>query len=420
MNIKAPKGTRDILPEETPAWRLVENTFHEICRRFHFSEIRVPTFEQTELFQRGVGDTTDIVQKEMYTFLDKAGRSMTLRPEGTAGVVRAYLENGLASAGSPQKLYYILNNFRYEKMGKGRYREFNQMGCEIFSSEDPIADAEVISLLYAFFQELGLKQISLKLNSIGCPKCKPAYSHELKNYLRPHINGLCENCQDRFERNPFRILDCKEDAASPVIQNAPLQKDYLCEECQEHFSALLSILDKLEIPYEIDGHIVRGLDYYTRTVFEFVSENVGTQGTICGGGRYNGLVEELGGMYTPAVGFALGVERLLMELTSQGIALPGVEPVDLYILSFKETTGAAAKLAYDLRRDAIVVEYDIMRRSFKAQMKYANKIQAKYLIVLGENEMETGIVRLKEMNSGEEKEVALAVLAGTIKSSKEK
>ncbi len=418
MDIKAPRGTKDILPELTPAWRLLENTFREICRSFHFQEIRVPTFEQTELFQRGVGDTTDIVQKEMYTFLDKGGRSLSLRPEGTAGVVRAYLENGLASAGSPQKLYYILNNFRYEKMGKGRYREFYQMGCELFSSDEPIADAELISLLYAFFQQLGLKKITLHLNSIGCPKCRPAYFEHLKAYLRPHLNELCDNCQERFERNPFRILDCKDDAESPVIKDAPMQKDFLCEDCAKHFEELLSILNELKIPYQIDGHIVRGLDYYTRTVFEFVSENVGTQGTICGGGRYNGLVEELGGMPTPAVGFALGVERLLMEMESQGISLPTIEATDIYILSFPDTLAAAAKLAFDLRKQNLIAEYDIMRRSFKAQMKYANKIAAKYLIVLGESELNSGQVKLKNMASGVEKEVKIADLAESLKSIK--
>ncbi len=405
MNIQAPKGTRDILPDQTPAWRFVEDTFRETCASFNFHEIRVPTFEQTELFQRGVGDTTDVVQKEMYTFLDKGGRSMTLRPEGTAGVIRAYIENGLSSASSPQKLYYILNNFRYEKMAKGRYREFNQMGCELISSSEPTADVELISLLYAFFRKLGLKQIKLKLNSIGCPKCKPAYSEKLKDYLAPNVKDLCEVCQDRFERNPFRILDCKEDAESPIIQNAPLQKDHLCEECEAHFAKVLEQLDQLGLDYEIDGHIVRGLDYYSRTVFEFVSENVGTQGTICGGGRYDGLVEELGGQPTPSVGFALGVERLLLELESQEIELPGKKNPDLYFVTFADTIDEAVKLAFELRQEGLKVEVDLMNRSFKAQMKYANKIGAKYIVVLGEDEINTGNIRLKNMQDGSEEEL---------------
>ncbi|MDI9490067.1 MAG: histidine--tRNA ligase [Clostridiaceae bacterium] len=415
MDLKAPRGTRDILPVETPAWQYVEQSFSSVCDRFSFQEIRVPTFEQTELFQRGVGDTTDIVQKEMYTFEDKGGRSMTLRPEGTAGVVRAYLENGLSSEPSPQKLYYILNSFRYEKMGKGRYREFNQMGCELFGSEEPTADAEIISLLFLFFRELGLKEINLKINSIGCPKCKPAYLDQLREYLRPQIHELCENCQDRFERNPMRILDCKEDAENEIVKNAPLQLEHLCSECEEHFASLCAELDNLGFQYEIDGHIVRGLDYYSRTVFEFISNNVGTQGTICGGGRYDGLIEELGGLPTPAVGFALGVERLLMELNSQNIVLPSVKGPDIYIVSFPDTINQAAKICFELRNNKIKAENNLNARSFRAQMKYADRIQAKYLVVLGEDELKTEKVSLKRMSDGEEIELDLADLAEYIK-----
>ena len=415
MQIKAPKGTKDILPEQTPAWQLVETAFCKTCHNYNFQEIRTPTFEQTELFQRGVGDTTDIVQKEMYTFPDKAGRSMTLRPEGTAGVIRAYLENGLASAGTPLKLYYILNNFRYEKMGKGRYREFNQMGCELIGSSEPTADVELISLLYSFFQNLGLKNIKLKINSIGCPNCKPAYAKILKDYLRPHLNELCEDCQDRFDRNPFRILDCKIDCDSDIIKNAPLQKDYLCSDCQKHHNRVLEQLDEMDLEYEIDGHIVRGLDYYSRTVFEFVSENVGTQGTICGGGRCDGLIEELGGSSTPAVGFALGVERLLLEMESQNHELAGIAPTDLYILSFPDTINQAAKIAYQLRNQGISAEYDLMNRSFKAQMKYANRIKAKYLIVLGADELKTKKIKLKRMVDGFEEDINLDSLQAKLK-----
>jgi len=414
MQIKAPRGTKDILPDQISVWQYVESVFQQICHNFNYKEIRIPTFEQTELFQRGVGDTTDIVQKEMYTFPDKAGRSMTLRPEGTAGVIRAYLENGLSSAGSPLKLYYILNNFRYEKMGKGRYREFYQMGCEIIDSSEATADVELISLLYSFFEKLGLKKINLKINSIGCPKCKPGYSEKLKDYLRPHLDDLCINCQERFDRNPFRILDCKIDQETEIVKNAPLQKDYLCNDCQEHQQAVLEQLDEIGLNYEIDGHIVRGLDYYSRTVFEFVSENVGTQGTICGGGRYDGLVEELGGPQTPAVGFALGVERLLLEMESQNIKFPEESPVDLYILSFPDTISKVASLSHKLRAQDITVEYDLMNRSFKAQMKHANRVKAKYLIVLGADEINSGRAQLKRMVDGLEKEIELASLAGEL------
>ncbi|HHT23977.1 MAG TPA: histidine--tRNA ligase [Clostridiaceae bacterium] len=415
MTIRAPKGTRDILPAETPAWQYVEQKYSSVCDRFCFQEIRIPTFEQTELFQRGVGDTTDIVQKEMYTFDDKGGRSMTLRPEGTAGIARAYLENGLSSEPSPQKLYYILNNFRYEKMGKGRYREFNQMGCELFGSAESTADAEVISLLFLFFRELGLKEINLKINSIGCPKCRPAYFELLKNYFRPYLKDLCGNCQDRYERNPMRILDCKDDAENIIVKNAPLQIDHLCIECQEHFANLCNELNNLGFTYEIDGHIVRGLDYYTRTVFEFVSNNVGTQGTICGGGRYDGLIEELGGQATPAVGFALGVERLLMELNSQNVKLPSAIGPDIYLVSFPDTVNQAAKICFDLRASNITAESNIIARSFKAQMKYADRIGAKYIVVLGEDELESKKVKLKRMSDGTEIKLNLTDLANYIK-----
>ncbi len=414
MKIQAPKGTYDILPGATPAWRMLEKKFHEVCRSFNFQEIRLPTFEQTELFQRGVGDSSDIVQKEMYTFIDKGGRSMTLRPEATAGVVRAFLEHGLGSEPSPQKLYYIMNNFRYEKMGKGRNREFHQMGCELFSSAEADADAELISLLNIFFKQLGLHDIKLKLNSIGCAKCRPDYFTVLKDYFKDKLGCLCQNCQDRFDRNPFRILDCKEDCELDIIKEAPLQKDYLCPDCQEHFNRLQQALDNLGISYEVDGHIVRGLDYYTRTVFEFVSENIGSQGTICGGGRYDGLVEELGGQKTPAVGFALGVERLLLELESQEISLAQRTGPDLYILAFSETADRAEKVAYDLRSKGFCVEYDLMKRSFKAQMKYANRVEAKYLLVLGQDELVSGQLRLKNMADGSEQIVDLEKLGTKI------
>lgn len=402
MTIQAPKGTKDILPQETPAWRFVERKFADVCRRFGFDEIRIPTFEQTELFQRSVGDTTDIVQKEMYTFDDKGGRSMTLRPEGTAGVARAYLENGLHNLPSPAKLFYDITCFRYEKMGKGRYREFHQFGCEVFGSKGPMSDAELIALLYLFFREIGLREISLKLNSIGCPKCRPAYLEKLREFLKPNLDHMCDTCQDRYERNPMRSLDCKEDSCKAIVKDAPVQLDMLCDECAAHFEELKAILDELGLPYEIDTHIVRGLDYYTKTVFEFVSEHVGTQGTITGGGRYDGLIAEMGGQDTPAVGFALGVERLLMELESQGVELPGEEPPALYIVSFPDTSRQAAKLCSQVRAAGLACAMDVMDRSFRAQMKYADRINARYLAVLGTDEIKSREFNLRDMKDGTE------------------
>lgn len=405
MIFNAPRGTKDILAPQSKVWRKVEDKFAEVCERFSYEEIRTPTFEQTELFQRGVGDTTDVVQKEMYNFLDKGGRSMTLRPEATAGVVRAYLEHGLASTPSPQKLFYFISAFRYEKAQKGRYREFYQLGCECFGSESASVDAELISLLWIFFSELGLQHLRLHLNSIGCPKCRPVYMEKLKDYLRPHLPDLCEDCQSRFERNPLRILDCKVDSCQCITQGAPTPLDTLCEDCQEHWAHLRELLDIFGLEYTIDPRIVRGLDYYTRTVFEYVSEDVGTQGTICGGGRYDGLVKELGGEETPAVGFSIGMERLLMELEAQGINLEeSLEPT-IFIASFPEYRDKANAFCYRLRAAGVHAEADIIGRSFKAQMKHANRCNAKYLLVFGEEENEKMYARIKRMSDGQEFEM---------------
>lgn len=406
MNYTAPRGTKDVLPPESQAWQKVEAKFRELCKRFSYGEVRTPTFEQTELFARGVGDATDVVQKEMYNFEDRGGRAMTLRPEGTAGVVRAYLEHGLSSLPSPQKLFYIISAFRYEKMQKGRYREFEQMGCECFGSAEPSADAEIISLLWIFFSELGMADISLQLNSIGCPKCRPAYLDQLRDYLRPHLDELCEDCQKRFETNPMRILDCKQESCQAVTKDAPSPLDTLCPDCQAHWDELLRLLDYFEIPYRINKRIVRGLDYYTRTVFEFISDNVGSQGTICGGGRYDGLVEELGGQPTPAVGFALGVERLLLELEAQGLLPEPDNQPDIFIASFPAYQDQASAFAYRLRAAGIHAESDILGRSFKAQMKHANRTAARYLMVFGEEEAARLNGKIKRMSDGEELEMS--------------
>lgn len=408
MKISAPKGTRDILPPESAAWQWLEQVFASVCSLYSYREIRVPTFEQTELFTRGVGDTTDIVQKEMYTFPDKGGRSMTLRPEGTAGVVRSFLENGMSSWPSPVRLYYNITAFRYENVQKGRYREFHQFGCEAFGSAEPLMDAEQISLLDLFFRELGLQHTSLHINSIGCPECRPAYHELLKSWLRPNLDVLCPTCKDRYQRNPLRILDCKEERCGQITADAPAQLDNLCASCSEHFSGLTAALDNFGLQYVVDRRIVRGLDYYTKTVFEFISENVGTQGTICGGGRYDGLVEITGGPATPAAGFALGVERLLMELQAQSAVLPGAETADIYVAVAGNSAGFATRLCYKLRQAKIKAETDLLGRSLKAQMKYAGKAGIRYVLVLGEDEVKSNRACLRRLSDGREQEVGLA------------
>lgn len=414
MLTRAPKGTRDILPAEIGRWQHVERLFAETCRRFGYAEIRVPTFEHTELFQRGVGDTTDIVQKEMYTFPDKAGRSLSLRPEGTAGVVRSYIENGMASLPAPVKLFYMLTAFRYENVQKGRYREFHQFGVEAFGAAGPEVDAEIIGLLAAFFRSLGLRQTSLRINSIGCPDCRTAYHGILRDYLEPRLEGLCRDCRNRFDRNPLRILDCKEERCRQATTGAPALLDHLDAPCRDHFDRLRDALSTLDIAYSIDKGIVRGLDYYTRTVFEFVSDHVGTQGTICGGGRYDGLVEACGGAPTPGMGFGLGVERLLMELDAQGVSQPGNPGPDLYLAPAGDgARPAAARLAQGLRERGVSVETDLCGRSLKAQMKYAGKIGARRTVVLGDDELASGRVRIRDMATGAEEEAGLDELAGS-------
>jgi len=411
-SMKAPKGTRDILPPETSEWQRVEKAFSSVAARFGYAEIRLPTFEHTELFQRGVGDTTDIVQKEMYTFLDKGGRSLSLRPEGTAGVVRAYVENGMPSLPTPVKLFYLITAFRYENVQKGRYREFHQFGAEAFGAAGPAIDAEMIGMLSVFFEEMGLRQTGLRINSIGCPVCRASYNDLLRDFLRPHLAGMCSLCDDRFERNPLRILDCKEPKCRPFLEGAPAQLDHLCPDCAAHFDGLKGELERIGVACTIDRGIVRGLDYYTRTVFEFVSENVGTQGTICGGGRYDGLVEACGGPATPGIGFALGVERLLMELSAQGVQGPPPEPVALFVASVDEPSAQEARrICHQVRRAGVPAEADWNGRSLKAQMKAANRMGVRYTVVLGGDETASGRAKLRNMKDGTEREVALDRLA---------
>jgi len=416
MIAQAPKGTRDILPSEIYKWQYVEKMFADICKTYNYREIRFPVFEHTELFQRGVGDTTDIVQKEMYTFLDKGDRSITLRPEGTAGVVRSYIENGMASLPQPVKLYYNITAYRYENVQKGRYREFHQFGVEAFGSPGPSIDVEIISMLNMFFCMLGIKEITLNINSIGCPTCRGEYNRKLREYLKPKLEGLCGNCKTRYERNPLRVIDCKEEKCREQTKDAPALIDNLCSECSEHFEGLKSGLLNLEIDYNVDKNIVRGLDYYTKTVFEFVSSNVGTQGTICGGGRYDGLVETCGGSTTPGIGFALGVERLLLEMDSQGIIIPEPEGAEIFLAAVGEKADEyAERLVYQLRSNGINAEKDLMKKSLKAQMKYADRLGVTYVVVLGDEEIDSNRAVLKNMKNGDQKDVSLDSILDRLK-----
>ena len=403
---QAPRGTVDITPNESYKWQFIEEKLREKAAIYGYKELRTPIFEHTELFCRSVGDTTDVVQKEMYTFEDKGGRSITLKPEGTAGAVRAILENGLHNDAFPLKIFYITNCFRYEKPQAGRLREFHQFGAEMFGTAEPSADAELISFLSAIFLQFGIDDLRVEINSIGCPECRKNYHTALREYFKKYESELCETCQDRLTRNPMRILDCKSPVCSKIAADAPIGLDYLCDPCKTHFEAVKSRLDDLNIVYNINPKIVRGLDYYTRTVFEFVSDNIGAQGTVCGGGRYDGLVKELGGPDLPALGFAMGLERLLMIIKNAGLELPAPSTCDIYIANMGETAAKkAAQIAATLRDEGFFAEYDLSGRTLKAQMKYANKINAKYCIVLGDDELSSGKANLKNMSKGGQTEI---------------
>ncbi len=405
---KSIKGTQDTLPNESHKIQYVERTVLETAENYGYKEIRVPVFEHTELFQRGVGDTTDVVQKEMYTFMDKGERSITLRPEGTAGVVRSYLEHGLFNEPAPMKMCYLISCYRYEKPQAGRLREFHQFGCECMGTASPAADAEVMSLVNHIFGFLGVKDIRLQINSIGCPECRKNYHKALQEYFESKKSELCGTCLDRLERNPMRILDCKSPICSAIAKDAPKVTDFLCDECDEHFKKVQQYLTEMGIEYEVNPSIVRGLDYYTKTVFEFVSDSIGAQGTVCGGGRYDGLIEQVGGPKTPALGFAMGMERLLMLMEAQGIPFPESEKCDLYIASMGDSaTLKSSAIATKLRADGVNVQFDVVGRSVKAQMKYANKIGAKFTMVLGDAELESGKANLKNMENGETQEINL-------------
>ena len=411
------KGTLDLLPKESCKTQYIEAAVREIAENYGFLEMRTPVFEHTELFQRSVGETTDVVQKEMYTFEDKGGRSITLRPEGTAGAARAFLEHGLFNDALPQKIYYLTSCYRYEKPQAGRLREFHQFGVESFGAGTPAADAEIISLAHAVFRYLGVQNLTLEINSIGCPECRKKFQEALKAYFESYREQLCDTCKSRLERNPMRILDCKSPVCSEIAAGAPKILDFLCDDCRAHFDAVQKYLQAMDIAFTVNPTIVRGLDYYTRTVFEFVSSEIGAQGTVCGGGRYDGLLEELGGKPMPACGFGMGIERLLLLMEAQGVPFPEPKKCDVYLVSMGEEAGLkAAALAEQLREEGLSAQFDTVGRGLKAQMKYADKLGAAYTVVLGDAELESRRVSLKNMRDGTQTELTLDDFVGAFQS----
>ena len=406
MLTNAPRGTKDILPDSIGQWTYVEGKVREICQRFGYKEIRTPLFEHTELFQRGIGDTTDVVEKEMYTFMDRGGRSITLRPENTAAAVRAYLQNKLYADNALTKLFYIGSMFRYDRPQAGRYREFHQFGVEALGEINPAVDAEIIILAVRFLESLGLKDLELSLNSVGCPKCRPVYREKLQEFFRDKKDGLCEDCQSRYDRNPMRILDCKNEQCQKLSVGAPEITDCLCEECQEHFSKVQAYLKTAGIFFKLDPRLVRGLDYYTKTAFEVKYAPLGAQSAVAGGGRYDGLIEEIGGSPTPAVGFAVGLERVLLALEQQKLLPEMSDAVDVFVVALGEAAQKAAfQLLMELRAAGLSAAMDFAGRSMKAQMKQANKANARFVAILGEDEVREGAVTLRDMQSSEQEKV---------------
>ncbi len=405
---EAIKGTGDVLPQDAYKWQYAERIMKEVADAYGFREIRTPVFEKTELFQRGVGDTTDVVQKEMYTFDDKGGRSITLRPEGTAGAMRSVLQHGLFNDALPIKAYYLTSCYRYEKPQAGRLREFHQFGVECFGASAPVADAEVIMLGKHTLERLGIKNISLEINSIGCPTCRAKYTDALHSYFEESKENLCETCRGRLTRNPMRILDCKSPVCKDIAKDAPKILDFLCEECETHFASVKSYLDKAGVEYIVNPRIVRGLDYYTKTVFEFISNEIGSQGAVCAGGRYDGLADELGGVNLPSLGFGMGIERVLMLMDKQGAFFLSPDSPDLYIAPMGESACAfAVELCKRLREKGFSCTTDYVGRGLKAQMKYASKIGARFTLVLGDNEIESGSASIKNMETGEQTAINL-------------
>ena len=417
MLTKAPRGTKDITPKDAYKWNYVENKFREICSLFGYEEMRTPVFEHTELFKRSVGDTTDIVQKEMYSFTDKGGRDITLKPEGTAGVVRAFIENKLYADTQPTKLFYITPCFRYERPQAGRQRQFHQFGIEALGSDKPSLDAEVIALAVQFFTEVGLKDLAVSINSVGCPTCRAEYNARLKEYLDAKSDVLCETCLERKDKNPMRVIDCKNPTCKENLHDIPFMIDYLCDDCKDHFNKLQEYLREMDIKFVVDKTIVRGLDYYRKTAFEIISNDIGSQSTVCGGGRYDGLVEQLGGPKgISGIGFGLGAERLLLTLENNNIEIENPKSTDIYIA----TIGDAAKtksfgLIKSLRDNHISTDIDHLGKSLKAQFKYSDKINAKYTIVIGDDELAGDSATLKNMSTSEQTTVKISELVDELK-----
>lgn len=405
--INIPKGTKDVLPFESYKWHYVEDIVRKVAKNFGAEEIRTPTFEHTELFLRGVGDTTDIVNKEMYTFEDKGKRSITLKPEGTAGVARSFIENGLQNRAMPLKMYYITPVFRYERPQAGRLREHHQFGVEFYGAKGADIDAEVILLAYTVLTELGLN-VKLNINSMGCEKCRKDYNNALKEYLKDNYDNLCETCQTRYEKNPLRILDCKVDICKELVKSAPMITDYLCDDCKAHFEKLKTLLDVAGLEYNVNPLIVRGLDYYTKTVFEFITTDLGSQGTVCGGGRYDNLIKQLGGGDVAGAGFGMGLERILMLMEAKGIEIKEPAPCKLFVATLgDEAYKKAFQIVSALRQKGVHADLDHMDRSIKAQFKYSDKIKAEYVATIGESELNEGFVTLKKMSDGSTEKIAI-------------
>lgn len=415
MLTTAPRGTKDILPDTSLFWQYIESTARDVCRSFAYQEIRTPVFEHTELFLRGIGETTDIVEKEMYTFTDRGKRTLTLRPENTAAVVRAYLENKLYANVQPTKLFYMGPMFRYDRPQAGRYRQFHQFGVEALTAPGPAVDAEIIMLAVTFFQKLGLTELKLLINSVGCPQCRPLYREKLQEFLRSKLPELCHDCQGRFDRNPMRILDCKNETCTQLSQGAPQMVDCLCDECQDHFSGLQALLDAANVSYTLNPRLVRGLDYYTKTAFEIQYAPLGAQSAVCGGGRYDGLIEECGGQPTPGIGFAIGMERVMLALEKQNLLPALATGIDAFVAPLGTAVQPTAfALLTALRQAGFTADMDYMSRSLKAQMKYANKYPARFVLIIGDDEAAQGKVMLKNMQSGEQELVDTAAVINKI------
>lgn len=415
MLTNAPRGTKDILPDTVGHWTYVEEKIRKICKHYGFHELRTPIFEHTELFQRGIGEGTDVVDKEMYTFTDRGSRSITLRPENTASAVRAYLQNKLYGDNSLVKLFYMGSMFRYDRPQAGRMREFHQFGVESIGAESPLSDAEIIMLAVDFLQSLGMKDLSLSLNSVGCPRCRPKYREALKAYFREHLGELCRDCNDRFGRSPLRILDCKIDADKPFMAGAPKITDCLCDECKDHFERVKKLLTEAGIDFVLDPRLVRGLDYYTKTAFEIKYLPLGAQSAVAGGGRYDGLIEEMGGKPTPAVGFATGLERVLLALEKQNLLPENAPAEDAFVVALGDVAKEPAFcLLAKLRRAGLTASMDFAGRSMKAQMKQANKMHARFALILGEDEVKEDTVMMKDMVASKQEKVPLAEIIETI------